>query len=237
MPRPRPWPTICTASSATSRSVPSPLSPLEHLRKWSRRHPSLLAAGAPADVITSLGSLVANWLITQANDRTLALLTQSPTLPCAEEAERRFQQAQSAADLLIQVSENELADLPRLPGACASLPWNGAGLLSGLHRRASGRRGEPRRAGRGAGAAEEIISTIWPSSKGRAAQVACRRRRPGRPGTRRVPAEDNRRLGRRVSPTGSEAIPRRTSSKCFPPTIQGHFPRIGPPPRAPCERP
>ncbi|MEI8375185.1 MAG: serine/threonine-protein kinase [Planctomycetota bacterium] len=85
-------------------------SAVEHVRKWSRRHPSLLAAGMLIMFLTLVGSLIANWLITSANERTKAALAESQLR--AEEAERRFQQARQAADLLIEVSEKELPDKP-----------------------------------------------------------------------------------------------------------------------------
>jgi len=85
-------------------------SAVEHVRKWSRRHPSLLAAGMLIMFLTLVGSLIANWLITSANERTKAALAESQLR--TEEAERRFQQARRAADLLIEVSEKELPDKP-----------------------------------------------------------------------------------------------------------------------------
>ena len=60
--------------------------------------------------LTLVGSLISNWLITNANERTKAALAESQLR--AEEAERRFQQARQAADLLIEVSEKELPDKP-----------------------------------------------------------------------------------------------------------------------------
>ena len=89
-------------------------SAVEHVRKWSRRHPSLLAAGMLIMFLTLVGSLIANWLITSANERTKAALAESQLR--AEEAERRFQQARKAADLLVEVSEQELADKPPVQG-------------------------------------------------------------------------------------------------------------------------
>ena len=87
---------------------------VEHVRKWSRRHPSLLAAGMLMMFLTLVGSLIANWLITSANERTTAALAESQLR--AQEAERRFQQARKAADLLVEVSEQELADKPPVQG-------------------------------------------------------------------------------------------------------------------------
>ena len=64
---------------------------VEQVRKWSRRHPSLVAAGALVMFLTLVGSLLSNWLITKANERTKEALAQSQFR--AEEAERGFQQA------------------------------------------------------------------------------------------------------------------------------------------------
>jgi serine/threonine protein kinase len=87
---------------------------LEQVRKWSRRHPSLLAAAVLVMFLTLVGSLASNWLIGKANDRANAALRESQFR--AEEAEKRFQQARQAADLLIEVSEKDLADIPPTQG-------------------------------------------------------------------------------------------------------------------------
>ena len=87
---------------------------LEQGRKWSRRHPSLLAAGVLVMFLTLVGSLVSNWLIGQANDRANKALADSQLRTI--EAEKRFQQARQAADLLIEISEKDLADTPPAQG-------------------------------------------------------------------------------------------------------------------------
>ena len=87
---------------------------LEQGRKWSRRHPSLLAAGVLVMFLTLVGSLVSNWLIGEANDRANKALADSQLR--AAEAEKRFQQARQAADLLIEISEKDLADTPPAQG-------------------------------------------------------------------------------------------------------------------------
>lgn len=84
----------------------------ERIRKWSRRHPALVGAALLVMSVTLVGSLVANWFVTQANDRTQAALTQERLR--AQEAEQRFQQARQAVDLLIEVSQEELSDKPPL---------------------------------------------------------------------------------------------------------------------------
>ena len=87
---------------------------VEQVRKWSRRHPSLVAAGVLVMFLSLVGSLVSNWLITKANERTKAALDEEQLR--AEEAEKRFQQARQAVDLLIEVGKKELADKPPLQG-------------------------------------------------------------------------------------------------------------------------
>ena len=83
---------------------------VEQARKWSRRHPSLVAAALLVMFLGLIGSLVSNWLITRANDRTTAALAQERLR--AEEAERSFQQARQAVDFLIQVGQEELVYEP-----------------------------------------------------------------------------------------------------------------------------
>lgn len=82
------------------------------MRKWGRRHPALVTAVVAVMFVTLLISGVSNWLITQANSRTKAALEAERLR--AEEAEQRFSQARRAVDLLIEVSENDLADKPPL---------------------------------------------------------------------------------------------------------------------------
>jgi serine/threonine protein kinase len=89
-------------------------SAIELMRKWSRRHPTVLAAGILIMFLTLIGSLIGNWLVTNANERTKAALNEAQLR--AEEAEKRFQQARQAADLLVEVSEQELSDTPSTKG-------------------------------------------------------------------------------------------------------------------------
>ena len=83
-------------------------SPVEHVRKWSRRHPAVIGSAVLAMFLVLLVSLLSNWLITKANDRANAALRQERLR--SEEAEKRFLQARQAVDLLIEVSEEELAN-------------------------------------------------------------------------------------------------------------------------------
>ena len=85
---------------------------VEQARKWSRRHPSLVAAGVLIMFLSLVGSLVSNWLITRANDRTKTALAQEQLR--AEEAEKSFRQARQAVDFLIEVGQEELGDEPPL---------------------------------------------------------------------------------------------------------------------------
>src|SRR5262249_50784662 len=77
-------------------------------RKWLRRHPSVLAAGAVLLVLVAAGSFAGAWVIQGEKEKTQRR---------AEEAEARFQLARRAADDLIELAEEELADKPHLEGA------------------------------------------------------------------------------------------------------------------------
>lgn len=87
---------------------------VEQVRKWSRRHPSVIAAGVLVMFLSLVGSLVGNWLVTKANDRTNAALAMEQLR--AEEAEKSFRQARKAVDLLIEVGQEELNYEPALQG-------------------------------------------------------------------------------------------------------------------------
>jgi serine/threonine protein kinase len=89
-------------------------SPVERVRKWARRHPSLIGAGVVVMFVTLVISLSSNWLITQANNRTKTALAQEQLR--AEEAERQFRQARRAVDLLVEVSQQELLNKPPMQG-------------------------------------------------------------------------------------------------------------------------
>jgi serine/threonine protein kinase len=77
--------------------------PVQRLRKWGRRHPSVVAAAVVLMVLLTAGSLVSAALIRAAYDRERRR---------AEEAEARFLLARRSVDELIQVSEEELAGKP-----------------------------------------------------------------------------------------------------------------------------
>src|SRR5262249_27897334 len=76
---------------------------VQRARKWLRRHPSVLAAGAVLLVVLAGVSVVSAVLIRGAYERERRR---------AEQAEERFQLALRAVDELIQVSEQELVDKP-----------------------------------------------------------------------------------------------------------------------------
>jgi serine/threonine protein kinase len=89
----------------------------DHLRKWSRRHPSVVAAGVVVLLLLSVGSLVSAALIRGEQARTRAEQQKAEAAyrrerQRAEEAEARFRLARRSVDELIQVSEEELADVP-----------------------------------------------------------------------------------------------------------------------------
>jgi hypothetical protein len=87
-----------------------PPSLLERARKWSRRHPAVVAAGMLMLAVVAVASLVSNRLISLEERKTAAALEREKLR--AAEAERHFQQARQAVDALFQISEEELADKP-----------------------------------------------------------------------------------------------------------------------------
>lgn len=89
-----------------------PPSLLERTRKWGRRHPAYIGAAVVVMFVVLVISGISNWLVTQANTRTRTALAAERQR--AEEAEARFSQARHAVDLLIEVSEHDLADKPPL---------------------------------------------------------------------------------------------------------------------------
>jgi len=69
---------------------------VDRVYKWSRRHPSVVVAGMLLLIVIAGGLSYTNYLESLR----------------ANEAEKRFQQARQAVDVLIEVSEGELADNP-----------------------------------------------------------------------------------------------------------------------------
>ncbi|MBI5760164.1 MAG: protein kinase [Planctomycetales bacterium] len=84
--------------------------PVDRARKWSRRHPSVVAAVVLLLSVLAVGLFVHNRRIVREQERTAEALEREKQR--ATEAEQRFQQARQAVDVLIQVSEEDLADNP-----------------------------------------------------------------------------------------------------------------------------
>jgi serine/threonine protein kinase len=76
---------------------------MERSRKWSRRHPSVVAAAVVLLVLLTAGSLASTALVRGE---------QAKAEQRADEAEARFQLARRSVDEMIQISEEELADKP-----------------------------------------------------------------------------------------------------------------------------
>lgn len=87
-----------------------PPTTLDRLRKWSRRHPSIVVAGVLLLVVVAVASLIGTWLIGKEQLKTAAALEGQKLR--AQEAETRFAQARQAVDTLFQISEEELTDKP-----------------------------------------------------------------------------------------------------------------------------
>jgi hypothetical protein len=78
----------------------------ERARKWSRRHPSLVAGAALMVIGVLVALMVSNWLVSQEQAKTQAALLKGEKARAAE--------ARRAVDLLVAVSEDELADNSQL---------------------------------------------------------------------------------------------------------------------------
>jgi len=74
---------------------------LERARKWSRRHPSVVATGVLLLVVCIAGLLVNNLMISQEQVKTQAAL---------KNEKQRAAEARKVVDLLVQVAEEELAE-------------------------------------------------------------------------------------------------------------------------------
>ena len=76
---------------------------VDRMHKWSRRHPSVVVAGVLLLIVIAGGLSYSNYRENlRANEAEKS----------ANEAEKRFQQARQVVDVLIEVSEGELADNP-----------------------------------------------------------------------------------------------------------------------------
>ena len=78
---------------------------VERTRKWMRRHPSFVGSAVLLLVLIAVGLATTTVLVAREQARTQAR---------AEEAEKQFRLALRAADDLIQVADEELADKPQL---------------------------------------------------------------------------------------------------------------------------
>lgn len=78
---------------------------VDRARKWSRRHPSVVAAAVLLLLVCIAGLLVNNWMIGQEQAKTQAALANE---------RQRAADAQRALDLLVEVAEQELAQRPDL---------------------------------------------------------------------------------------------------------------------------
>ncbi len=80
---------------------------VQRVRKWFRRHPGILVAGAVLLMLVAAGSLFSAGLVQRAYDRERQR---------AEEAEDQFRLARQSVDRMIQLAERELGDHPNLRG-------------------------------------------------------------------------------------------------------------------------
>lgn len=87
---------------------------LDRARKWSRRHPAVVAAGVLLLVVITVALSISNRLISQEQQKTSDALAREKQR--ANEAEASFRQAREIVDTLIEVSETELADHPAAHG-------------------------------------------------------------------------------------------------------------------------
>jgi serine/threonine protein kinase len=79
----------------------------QRVRKWGRRHPSVVVAGVVLLILVAIGSLVSAALIGGAYERERKR---------AEEADARFALAKMSVDEMIQFSKEELSDNPMFQG-------------------------------------------------------------------------------------------------------------------------
>jgi hypothetical protein len=87
---------------------------LQRGRKWLVRHPSAAVSAVVVLTLTTVGSLLAAWLINREQQKTQSAL-QGEQLKAAR-AEQGLRHARQSLKLMIQVCEEELADQPALQG-------------------------------------------------------------------------------------------------------------------------
>lgn len=115
--------------------------PVQRLRKWARRHPSLVWASAVLCALTVAGSLVTAELLRREQANTQ--LAYNKERERSREAEERFQLAREELDEMFKLCEEELADNPRLDGVRRRLLEN---LLVYYQRLIQQRRDDPKAA-------------------------------------------------------------------------------------------
>lgn len=84
------------------------------VRKWGRRHPSVVVAGVVLLFLVTAGSLLTAGLVRAEQEKTKQALEGQTER--AEIAEKRLKMARQSVDDLVQVSETWLADMPHLTG-------------------------------------------------------------------------------------------------------------------------
>jgi len=94
---------------------------VDRLRKWARRHPSVVVSVVVVLLLSSVGSLVSTAMIRREQQRTKAEQEKTEAAyqrerERAEEAEARFRLARRSVDELIRVSEEELTHGPGMEG-------------------------------------------------------------------------------------------------------------------------
>jgi eukaryotic-like serine/threonine-protein kinase len=82
----------------------------DRMRKWSRRHPSVVVAGMLLLFVVSVGLSISNRLISREQTKTNDALEREKLR--ANEVEESFRLARQAVDVLIAISEDELGDNP-----------------------------------------------------------------------------------------------------------------------------
>ena len=83
----------------------------DRARRWARRHPAWIAAAAVLLILQSVGMAIHDRMMATEQARTAAVLEREQQR--AAEAEQRLRQVRRAVDVLIDTSEEEIADDPR----------------------------------------------------------------------------------------------------------------------------
>ena len=86
----------------------------DQVRKWARRHPSVVGAGVLVLMLGLIGLAVSTAVVAQEQKRTEEAYNREKQR--SDEAEQRFQLARRSADKLLQLAQDETADNPQLEG-------------------------------------------------------------------------------------------------------------------------